>query len=152
MKHTAVLKRIMEVLKVTSQRDLAATLGTTPSNISTTLKRAQIPEAWLYKVAYESQCRIEWLKTGEGPKFLDQAVAEARAAYGTHAMEGFEKLLNEWKNLDGTKRSLAQNCIEAIRLEEDPDMIQAVVSATLKRHEYDIVKGSKSPPKKRRKK
>lgn len=46
------------------------------------MRRGSIPEAWIYKVAYEARCNLEWLKTGKGPQWrseLDASVAHDNA-------------------------------------------------------------------------
>lgn len=150
MSTTHIIKRILEALNIKAQKDLAAFFDTSPSTISSAIGRDQIPEGWLYKVAYETQCRVEWLKTGDLPKYLDEAVAEARATYGAKTLEGMDTLLHEWQSLDEPKRRLAELSLKAIALGEDTDMIQAVVTTTLKKHEHDKGEGSKKPPKKKR--
>lgn len=149
MSTTDTVKRILEVLNIKAHKDLATFFDTSPSTISSAIGRDQVPEVWLYKVAYETQCRVEWLQTGTLPKYLDEAVAEARATYGVGTLTGIEDLLKDWKKLDESERRLAELSLRVIAFGDDFDLMQSVVTATLKRHQYDEGKKAARPKKKK---
>ena|SRR3990167_1094504 len=95
-----ILRRLMLASGVQTKAALAAHLGLTPSNITDAVRRNMIPESWLYKVAYRTRRNIEWLKTGSGPEFLDEAAADAAGEYGRTAtlrqlMEALESMDEE---------------------------------------------------------
>lgn len=81
MKPREILKRFQEVLRVRSLASVARELGIDPSAINAAIRQRRLPDAWLYKVAYRTGVRIEWLQTGEEPQLLSEAVAEERALY-----------------------------------------------------------------------
>ncbi len=75
----------MMALGVTTQAALAAELGVTPSSVTDAARRKQVPETWIYKVAYRSGVRAEWLQTGRGakrPAAQVQVIAESAEEYG----------------------------------------------------------------------
>lgn len=45
------------------------------------MAKGKIPDSWLYKVAYQTGRRVEWLQTGQGPEFAE-TVAELKHHYG----------------------------------------------------------------------
>jgi Bacteriophage CI repressor helix-turn-helix domain len=61
-----MLQRLMQVYHVDSQAALMEQLGRHATAVTSARKTREIPEAWLYQAAYECDCRIEWLRTGEG--------------------------------------------------------------------------------------
>jgi hypothetical protein len=73
----AVIERLIKATGCKSQRELAAYLEVTPGYITNAVRRDKIPEAWLYKVGLRTRRRVEWLLTGQGPEFLNEAAAEA---------------------------------------------------------------------------
>jgi hypothetical protein len=66
-----VLRRIFEVMpRWKSQHDLCRELGVDESNFSTARVAGRtIPIAILERVAWRSDCRMEWLRTGAAPQF-----------------------------------------------------------------------------------
>lgn len=78
-----MLNRLMESVGASSQRDLALRLGLPPSSITDALRRGNIPEDWLYRVAYLTGKSVEWLKTGKGDALHLLTMHEGgRARYG----------------------------------------------------------------------
>ena len=63
-----VIQRLCEALEVTTQTELAERLGVQQGNISQALSRNHVPEVWIYKVAYETGSREEWIRSGEEPQ------------------------------------------------------------------------------------
>lgn len=66
---------------VNTQAQLAAALDISQAAVAQALGKDKIPDVWLYKVAYQTGRRVEWLRTGEGPEFAE-TVAELKHHYG----------------------------------------------------------------------
>ena len=143
----ATIQRIIDVLKLKSQKDLADFFHTSPSTISSAIVRKKIPEGWLYRVAYETQCRVEWLRTGKGSIYLDEAISEARAIYGVQALKAVEGLMKYWPQLNEDSRRIGERCIEALTYSEDRDMLSSIAETVIKKHEYDNPKYLQKPKK-----
>lgn len=63
-----IIGRLKEVLNVKSDGQLAKYLGITRQNIGAARKRDDVPPGWIYKVAEQSGCSMDWLRFGHGPK------------------------------------------------------------------------------------
>ena len=89
----------MRSLDVRAKIDLAKALEISQPSVSKALALGSVPEAWLYKVAYRTRRNVEWLRTGEGPEFIDEAVAEnseyGRTATAREVVEAMEHLDDE---------------------------------------------------------
>jgi len=80
-----IIDRLMVALSVGTQAALAERLDLTPSSVTDAVRRKKVPQAWIYRVAYMTGHRAEWLKTGRGVKLNPAQVsvaAESFAAYG----------------------------------------------------------------------
>ena len=141
-----IIERLKEVLSANNFSGLAARLGTYPPNIHQAIKGRQIPEVWLLKAAYETRCRLEWLKTGEPPKYIEGAVSEVQAAYGLNKLDGIETLIEQWRDLNEESRRFVESCARAAKY-EDHEFIQPLVNKVLEKHEHD--QANKAHPKKK---
>lgn len=69
-----IIDRLLLATGVSTQASLASYLGISPSKITDASRRDHVPALWLYKVAYETGCRLEWLQNGEEPRTLDRGL------------------------------------------------------------------------------
>lgn len=69
------IDRLVLAIEGTTFADLARFLDVSPPAINAALRKKQIPELWLYKVAEKTGRRVEWLRTGHGPE-LESAVLQ----------------------------------------------------------------------------
>ncbi len=87
-----VYQRICEVTQIATQMQLAELLEIRQSSISDAKRRNSIPAEWYMKLFEKYNLNPDWLKTGQGPKFLERvksgsvsyapaSVAEAPASY-----------------------------------------------------------------------
>lgn len=110
-----VIGRLIAALNLRTQAQLAARLGIRPQSIISAIRRGEIPEAWLYRVAYLSGRRVEWLQTGNGSLWHEVVVAEAPPQpYGT----ALRRVLAAWKGLDAERQAAVERCAELLRLED----------------------------------
>ena len=80
-----ILDRLLLATECETQAALAKRLGVAPQRIVEALGRGSISETWLYRIAYETGHRVEWLRTGRGPKLKPSqatVLAESLADYG----------------------------------------------------------------------
>lgn len=110
----AVIERLIAALNLRTQAQLAARLGIRPQSIISAIRRGEIPGAWLYRVAYLSGRRVEWLRNGKGPIWHELMVAEAPARpYGA----ALHRVLAAWEGLDAEGQATVERCAELLRLE-----------------------------------
>ncbi len=115
----AIIQRLMAALGLQTQAQLSASLGIRPQSIISAIKRGEIPDAWLYRVAYATGRSVEWLRTGGGPAWQADAVSETREPlYGTREAAGgaFQEIFADWRELDDEERATVQRCVEALRI------------------------------------
>ena len=78
-----IIDRLRLASGASSLAALARAINVKPQNVNQAIRLGSVPEAWLYKVAYTSGYRVEWLRTGEEPQKLNEMlVAETQAPYG----------------------------------------------------------------------
>ncbi len=85
-----ILSRFQESIGVPTLAGLARFLGVVPSAINAAIRKRQVPDSWLYKVAYQTGVTVEWLRTGKGdrldPRFSGElrsdVAMEPKASYG----------------------------------------------------------------------
>lgn len=77
--HKVVLRRLMQCLGVTTKAALGRRIGVGTQAIVNAIARGEIPEAWIYKVGYESRTSIDWIRTGQGPRELPFCSAETKS-------------------------------------------------------------------------
>ena len=130
-----MLERLKEVLGVTTQVELASLLSIKPQAIISAIRRGEIPKAWLYKAAYEKQVSIEWLKTGEGRKYLSDRLARASAKYGAPIPPATRRLLTAWSDLGEDEKKILILCAEMLHdTDEDTRLLMNQVLSALDRH------------------
>lgn len=76
MKHREIIDRMRYVLGAESLAALARELEIAPSAINAAIRQKRLPDVWLYKVAYWTGRRVEWLRSGKGPEFAHDAPQE----------------------------------------------------------------------------
>jgi|CXWL01.1.fsa_nt_gi SOS-response transcriptional repressor LexA len=80
-----IIERLLLAGTYGSQVALAKDLDISPQRITEAVSRGQIPELWIYRTAYKTGYRAEWLRTGRGAKLNPAHVsvaAESLADYG----------------------------------------------------------------------
>jgi len=113
-----IVERLIVALGLTTQAQLAAGLEIRPQSIVSAVNRGEIPEAWLYRVAYRTGRSIEWLRTGRGPVWHGAALAEAPApAYGDDRRGAamLQRMIEAWEELDGEAQAAALRCVDILR-------------------------------------
>jgi hypothetical protein len=119
MNPKGIIERLMTALGLQTQTQLASSLDIRPQSIVSAVKRGDIPEAWLYRVAYRTGRSFEWLRTGKGPIWRENVIAEAPAAYGrTGAPVALRRILEVWQELGIEEQTAVQRCAELLGLED----------------------------------
>ncbi|MBM4133737.1 MAG: bacteriophage CI repressor [Nitrospira sp.] len=111
-----IIDRLIVALDLKTQAQLAASLEIRPQSIVSALNRGEVPEAWLYRVAYRTGRSIEWLKTGKGPAWHGALLAEPPApAYGDKSQpEMWQRVSQAWAHMDADERGLLLRCVEIL--------------------------------------
>lgn len=78
----AAYARIQSVTNTRTQTELADILGIRQSSISDAKRRGEIPDGWLIKLLEAYAVNPTWVKTGDGPQYLEGT--NAVAVDGTH--------------------------------------------------------------------
>lgn len=119
----------MSALAVKTQADLAAKLDTSQPAIAMAIQREKIPDVWLYKVAYQTGRRVEWLRTGEGPEFAE-TVAELKHHYGLDE-EAVRLYLERRLALEDDRRHLIDRLMDLLLRADDTtrDALLALLQA-----------------------
>lgn len=112
-----IIGRLIAALELKTQVQLAASLEIRPQSIVSALNRGEIPEAWLYRVAYRTGRSIEWLRTGKGPAWYGALLAEAPApAYGDQRQAEMRlHIMQAWDALEADERRIVLRCIEILQ-------------------------------------
>lgn len=112
-----IIERLIVALDLKTQAQLAAGLEIKPQSIVSAVNRGEIPEAWLYRVAYRTGRSVEWLRTGKGPAWQGAHVAEAPApAYGDKGQpEMLHRVNQAWDHMDADARAMVLRCAEILR-------------------------------------
>ncbi len=114
----AILDRLLAALHVKTRTQLAASLQIRPQSIVSAINRREIPEAWLYRVAYMTGRSVEWLRTGKGPVWHEPVAAESGLpVYGAEkgAPAPVRRLLEIWSELGAQERTAVSRFVEALR-------------------------------------
>lgn len=111
-----IIDRLIVALDLKTQAQLAASLEIRPQSIVSALNRGEVPEAWLYRVAYRTGRSIEWLKTGKGSAWHGALLAESPApAYGDKKQpEMWQRVSQAWDHMDADERGLLLRCVEIL--------------------------------------
>ncbi len=113
-----IIDRLLVALDCETQTRLAARLEIRPQSIISAVNRGEIPEAWLYRVAYLTGRSVEWLRTGKGPAWQGNVIAERTApSYGNRGAQSavLRHLLEAWEELDEEERAAMERCAEILR-------------------------------------
>jgi hypothetical protein len=124
-----VLERLRIVFGAANQSQLALRLAIKPQAIISAIRRGEIPEAWLYKAAYETQISVGWLNTGKGAKYLPARMIDASAEVGETIPPSAMKLLSSWPELKEAEKEVLTRCAELLR-SSDP-AIRDIAKQTL---------------------
>jgi hypothetical protein len=113
-----VLDRLILATDVQNKSQLAEFLEITPQSIRTAEVRKEIPDTWLYKVAYKTGTRIEWLRSGEGPQTLQAFACETMAHYGEQVPSEIQVLeaFRGW--LDDDEKQILARGVELLAAED----------------------------------
>lgn len=103
---------------VKTQAQLADILGISQAAVTQALSKGKIPDVWLYKVAYQTGRRVEWLRTGEGPEFLNEVVAETEHRYGIED-EAVRLYLTRRLSLDDDRRETIDHLMDLLLRADD---------------------------------
>ena len=80
-----IIERLLSSGNYPSQSALARHLNVAPQRITDAIARGQIPDLWIFRIAYEAGVRAEWLQTGRGAKLhaaRTEVIAESLKEYG----------------------------------------------------------------------
>jgi Bacteriophage CI repressor helix-turn-helix domain len=130
MKTRDIIERLQRSLGFTSLAALARELEIDPSAINAAIRQKRLPDVWLYKVAYRTGRRVEWLRSGEGPEFASIA-AEESAHYLLDLPPALQALLKQRAALTEAEQSIVDNALKLL-LSSDPDMRLLVVQVAEK--------------------
>lgn len=81
-----IIARLLVAGGYASQVALAKDLGIAPQRITEAITRGQIPELWIYRTAYKTGHRAEWLQTGRGAKLHPAHVSVAAESLGGYGL------------------------------------------------------------------
>ena len=60
---------MLQVTGTSNQAELARFLSITLPAVNKSLRHQTLPELWYFKIGYMTNCRIEWLESGEGKQY-----------------------------------------------------------------------------------
>ncbi len=112
MKFATFFDRIMEVVGIRSQRELAEALGISRSSVSSAKSRGSVPPRWILKLAQDHKINTDWLLTGMGDRHVERNVTfesvplvRATLSAGGGSLEVGEEVLERMPfRLDWLKR------------------------------------------------
>jgi len=114
-----IIERLIIALDLKTQAQLAASLEIKPQSVISAMNRGEVPEAWLYRVAYLTGRSVGWLRTGKGPAWHGTDIAEATApSYGSGRGQSapLRRVLETWEELDSEEQAAVERCAEALRI------------------------------------
>lgn len=111
-KDRETIDRLVKATGCQNKSDLARYLEITPQRITEAMGRGKISEAWFYKIAYRTGRRVEWLRTGQGPEFLDEAAAE-EVEFGRSAL--VRELTEAMDHLDEEEQAAIRRAVEILK-------------------------------------
>ena len=119
MEPREIIERLIVSLDIKTQAQLAASLEIKPQSIISAVSRGEVPDAWLYRVAYLTQRNVDWLRTGKGPMWHGHVTAETMSPlYGEgkgHAVP-LRRLLEAWEDFNAEERVTVARCADALRI------------------------------------
>jgi len=113
-----VIERLIEALGLASRAQLAAHLAIRPQSIVSAVNRGEIPEAWLYRVAYLTGRSVEWLRDGKGRVWHGVAMAETQdRAYGGDKKPSvtLQQVVEAWGRLDAEEQATVARCASVLQ-------------------------------------
>lgn len=137
IKTTKIVERLMLVSGVKTQAQLGDILNISQAAVTQAISKDKIPEAWIYKVAYRTGRRVEWLESGEGPE-LTEVAAEESAHYQRTLPPALRMLLVRWKDLSDTQRSIIEHATTLLESKdkETRRTIRQVIERLYEHDEY----------------
>ncbi len=114
-----IIDRLLQALNLKTQAQLAVSLEIRPQSIVSAVHRGEIPEGWLYRVAYLTGRNVEWLRTGKGPIWhADIAAETSPGGYGAGGIPdaAFRRLAEVWEELDAEEQASLERCAEILRV------------------------------------
>jgi hypothetical protein len=120
-----IINRLRLSLSVSTLAELARLLDVSPQAINGAIRKRQIPEAWLYKVAYITGRRVEWLQSGHGHEFSHEEMEKYRRDFPPSIQE----LREQYGKLSEAERSIVDNAMKLI-LSSDPQIRALTVEMT----------------------
>ena len=115
-KPTDIVDRLQTAAGLQNRRELSSYLEIAPQSLANAIARGQIPEAWIYKVAYKTGRRVEYLLRGERPEFRDE-VAEQAANYTRSPV--LPQIAEALEEMDQAERETLLLCADALRRGDD---------------------------------
>ena len=146
---TLTINRLCVSVGVKTQSALAEFLGVRQGNISQAIKRSYIPDVWLYKVAYRTGRRVEWLQSGQGPEFAD-VEAEEKAKYRRAFPPALQGLIDQWTDLSEAERSIVDSAMKLLLSSdaETRDLVVKVVESVREHRKFQRQQRASTPKKK----
>lgn len=80
-----IIDRLLTASGHRTQSALARQLDIAPQRITDAIAHGNVPDLWIYRVAYDSGYRADWLRTGRGAKLhagRTEVIAETTKQYG----------------------------------------------------------------------
>ncbi|HXF92752.1 MAG TPA: helix-turn-helix domain-containing protein [Nitrospiraceae bacterium] len=114
-----IIDRLLQALNLKTQAQLAVNLEIRPQSIVSAIHRGEIPEGWLYRVAYLTGRNVDWLRTGKGPTWHAEVAAETSPTrYGTGRVPdaAVRRLVAVWEELDAEEQTALERCAEILRV------------------------------------
>lgn len=136
-KITKIVERLMLVSGVNTQVQLAHVLDISQAAVTQAISKGKIPEAWLYKVAYRTGRRVEWLQSGQGPEFTD-AAAEESEQYRRTLPPVLQGLIDQWSDLSESERSIVDSAMKLLLSAdaETRDLVVKVVESVREHRKF----------------
>ena len=120
MHFNEIISRIKEIKNLYYDSDVAKLLGYTKNAFAERKRRNSVPQDKLELFCEREHININWLLTGEGPKYreekaLPDTIGESPAAYGDERLAALVKKLQYIYNKGSvTDRALARGTIEEV--------------------------------------
>ena len=139
----------MLVSGVKTQAQLGGILNISQAAVTQAISKDKIPEAWIYKVAYQTGRRAEWLKSGQGPEFANLA-AEEEAHYRRALSPALQGLINQWTELSESERSIVDSAMKLLLSAdaETRDLVVKVVESVRTHRKFQRQQRASAPHKK----